>query len=129
MSKILNENNLNDEVIRKIELWVEYCNNGHYGSSKDIVDTYNLVFEGIKQKQAPTSCGSCLRRCVFNMRDALKAYREELAKAEMEKAVEQVKNGNPEAIVEAIKDIEVTADSNSGVTMTKKSVGRPRKNA
>lgn len=63
-----------DENIVKIEKWKSYIDNGHYGNSKDIVDTYNEVFEGEKQKQAYTSCGSCLRRCVMTMYNALQEY-------------------------------------------------------
>lgn len=50
-----------------IEKWVEAIKLGRYGNSKDIVDTYNYIFQGIKPTQKQTTCGSCLRRCITEM--------------------------------------------------------------
>lgn len=55
----------------KILSWVETMNKGGYGNSKEIVDTYNYIFEGIKPKQNYTTCGSCLRRCITTMNTQL----------------------------------------------------------
>lgn len=68
--------NFTKDNIYKIEKWVEYMNSGHYGNSKDIVDTYNQVFDGVKKKQPYTTCGSCLRRCVIQMANALQEYKQ-----------------------------------------------------
>lgn len=119
-------NNFNQENISKIIKWKEYVDNGHYGSSKDIVDTYNEVFDGIKQKQPYTSCGSCLRRCVMTMFNAYQEYKAELNN-EIKEAVDEVKDGNADAVIEEIKGLEVVVDENSGATITKRSVGRPKK--
>ena len=54
-----------------IRTWKKYIDNGNFGNSRDIVDMYNKVFEGEKQKQPYTTCGSCLRRCVRMMYDKL----------------------------------------------------------
>lgn len=55
----------------KILSWVETINKGGYGNSKEIVDTYNYIFQGVKPKQNYTTCGSCLRRCICAMNQQL----------------------------------------------------------
>lgn len=57
----------------KILNWLEAMNKGAYGNSKEIVDTYNYIFENIKPKQNYTTCGSCLRRCISIMNTQLQA--------------------------------------------------------
>lgn len=100
--------NFTEENIYKIEKWVEYINNGHYGNARDIVDTYNSVFDGVKQKQNYTNCGSCLKRCVITMNNALNEYRQSLKTNETEvvETVEEVveeapkkKGGRPKKVV------------------------------
>lgn len=77
----------------KIQTWVEAMKKGAYGNSKDIVDTYNVIFEGIKPKQNYTTCGSCLRRCINTMATQLNA---ELQLVEEQKAKEEeVKEETP----------------------------------
>lgn len=73
MNKIPNFTEENIELIKK---WMEYLSNGHFGNARDIVDTYNTVFKDIKQKQNYTNCGSCLRRYVKEMFNALTVYEE-----------------------------------------------------
>ena len=63
---IITKNHRNIQKIYK-----SYIDNGHYGNSRDIVDMYNKVFEGVRQKQPYTTCGSCLRRCVKLMYEEL----------------------------------------------------------
>lgn len=83
--------------------------NGKYGDSRDIVNTYNIVFNNIKRPQAYTNCGSCLRRCIAemygelqkNIREQLKALetideiltptKEELTNINAEKELNNVK--------------------------------------
>lgn len=67
-------NYTSEQDIENIKTWKEYIDNGHFGNSKDIVDTYNRVFENIRTKQNYTNCGSCLRRCVRLMFEALTEY-------------------------------------------------------
>lgn len=62
---------INEEDRKIIKTWKSYIDNGHYGNSRDIVDMYNKVFEGVRQKQPYTTCGSCLRRCVKLMYEEL----------------------------------------------------------
>lgn len=76
----------------KILSWVETMNKGGYGNSKEIVDTYNYIFENIKPKQNYTTCGSCLRRCINTMATQLNA---ELQLVEEQKAKEEVKEETP----------------------------------
>lgn len=71
-----NIKNLTEENIVKITRWYQYVKEGKFGDSKDIVNTYNTVFDGIKHKQPYTSCGSCLRRLCTTMWNEFQAYQE-----------------------------------------------------
>lgn len=62
---------IKEEDKKLIKTWKSYIDSGHYGNSRDIVDLYNKVFEGVRQKQPYTTCGSCLRRCVKLMYEEL----------------------------------------------------------
>lgn len=42
--------------------------------SRSVVDTFNYLFEGVKQKQPYTQCGSCIKRCITDMWNELKSY-------------------------------------------------------
>lgn len=79
----------NEEIINNVKAWKTYIDNGHFGNSRDIVNAYNTVFEGIKQKQPHTTCGSCLRRCVRMMYEALLQYEKE-HKAQVLEAIDEV---------------------------------------
>lgn len=93
----------------KINTWVEAMKKGAYGNSKDIVDTYNVIFEGIKPKQNYTTCGSCLRRCINTMNTQLQAELQLLA--EEQKAKEQeVKEETP--ITDLTEEIKKTIKKN-----------------
>lgn len=78
----------------KINTYVEAMNKGAYGNSREIVDTYNAIFEGIKPKQNYTTCGSCLRRCIGAMATQLNAELQLLAEQEKAKE-EEVKEETP----------------------------------
>ena len=71
-------NNITEEIKEKVFKWVDYINNGHYGNARDIVNTYNMVFNNIKQPQAYTNCGSCLKRCVVQMKNEIERNDKEL---------------------------------------------------
>lgn len=77
-----------EDNIKLIRRWMTYLANGHFGNARDIVDTYNYVFNGIKRKQDYTNCGSCLRRYVKEMFNALERYENE------NKIVEEIKEEN-----------------------------------
>lgn len=70
------ETRFTEDNIELIKKWMSYIQSGHFGNAKDIVDTYNTIFEGIKRKQNYTNCGSCLRRYVKEMYAALMQYEE-----------------------------------------------------
>lgn len=72
--------NFTEENIKKIKTWKEYVDKGHYGDSRDIINTYNLVFANIKKPQQYTNCGSCLRRCCLEMYGELQKYEQEQEK-------------------------------------------------
>lgn len=84
----------------KINTWVEAMNKGAYGNSKEIVDTYNIIFENIKPKQNYTTCGSCLRRCITTMNTQLQA---ELQLVEEQKAKEETEKSEEETTVKKSK--------------------------
>lgn len=77
------------EYQEKINTWVEAMKKGAYGNSKEIVDTYNAIFQDMKPKQNYTTCGSCLRRCIGAMSTQLNAELQLLAE---EKAKQEKKN-------------------------------------
>lgn len=82
------------EYQEKINMWSEALKKGAYGNSKDIVDTYNAIFQGIKPKQNYTTCGSCLRRCIGAMATQLNAELQLLAEQKKAKE-EEVKEETP----------------------------------
>lgn len=63
------------ELAKKIKELEQYLNSGKPAPANEIVDTYNQ-FRGPDPKTGRTvgytSCGSCLRRMVVEMTDALK---------------------------------------------------------
>lgn len=100
----------------KIQTWVEAMKKGAYGNSKDIVDTYNVIFEGIKPKQNYTTCGSCLRRCINTMNTQLQA--ELQLQAEQEKAKEEEKKN--EELIEETPITDLTAEIKKTIKNKKK---------
>lgn len=102
----MNNYHFTEDIIKNIKTWKEYIDNGHFGSPNDIVNTYNIVFEGIKTKQPQTRCGSCLRRCVRLMYDALMEYEKE----------------NKEKALETIDEFMSEEDNNEKPKITKKKV-------
>lgn len=95
------------EYQKKINTWVEAMKKGAYGNSKEIVDTYNAIFQGIKPKQNYTTCGSCLRRCINTMNTQLQAelqlVEEQKAKGQEKKNEEQIKETPITDLTEEIK--------------------------
>lgn len=73
--------NFNEEIEKKVITWKEYVDKGHFGNSRDIINTYNIVFKDIKKPHQYTNCGSCLRRCCIEMYDALMKNKEEQLQA------------------------------------------------
>ena len=63
------------ELAKKIKELEQYLNSGKPAPSNEIVDTYN-EFKGPQPRTGRTvgytSCGSCLRRMLVEMTDALK---------------------------------------------------------
>lgn len=116
-NKIIMENyHFDEEIINNVKTWKTYIDNGHFGNPVDIVNTYNRVFEGIKVKQPQTRCGSCLRRCVRMMYDALLQYEKE--QEEQHKL----------QVLEAIDEIMTTDDDEpKNEEKPKSKVGRPKK--
>ena len=74
MNKEVEKLNFTKENIEKIRRWEEYLRNGSYGNSKDITDTYNQIYEGLRSKANYTSCGACLRGRINNMVSSLNEW-------------------------------------------------------
>lgn len=98
--------NFTKEIEEKVITWKEYVDKGHFGNSRDIINTYNIVFNGIKKPHQYTNCGSCLRRCCIEMYNALMDNKQEelnalqvldevLTPTEEEIIEEQPKRGRP----------------------------------
>ena len=63
------------ELAKKIKELEPYLNSGKPAPANEIVDTYNEVFgpnPKTGRKVGYTSCGSCIRRMLVEMTDALK---------------------------------------------------------
>ena len=63
------------ELAKKIKELGQYLNSGKPAPANEIVDLYNEVFgpnPKTGRKVGYTSCGSCLRRMLVEMTDALK---------------------------------------------------------
>ena len=73
--------NFNEEIEKKVRTWKEYVDKGHFGDSRDIINTYNIVFLNIKKPHQYTNCGSCLRRCCLEMYAALEENEKEKLQA------------------------------------------------
>ena len=72
---------MNKELKKKIKEFEKYLTSAKPAPTKEIVDTYN-EFKGNARKSSYTSCGSCLRRMVVEMVNALK---DEMKKARLAK--------------------------------------------
>lgn len=121
-------NNFTEENIKKIKAWKSYIDEGKYGDSRDIINTYNQVFFNIKRPQQYTNCGSCLRRCVREMYAEYQEYEKDLQKIqELEtklqalETIDEILTPTPEEMVE-------TEQNEKMVETEQKKRGRPRKN-
>lgn len=106
--------NFTEENIAKIKKWMDYLSKGSYGNSKDITDTYNEVFQGVRTKANYTSCGACLRSRINSMYSALREW--EKVQEEEQKKVEPLSiptAGTTEthiAVVEGEETLPLTAE-------------------
>lgn len=101
LNKVKMETRFTEENINLIKTWKEYVDKGHYGNAKHIVDTYNIIFCNIKKPQQYTTCGSCLRRCVIEMYNALTKYEEE--KLQALQALDELLTPSEEEIKEVVE--------------------------
>lgn len=62
------------ENVDRIKRYKEILDRGNYANSKDTVDAYNECFASTKPRQSYTNCGSCLRRCILALWDALQEH-------------------------------------------------------
>ena len=80
---------INKELRKKIKELEPYLNSGKPAPANDIIDTYNLFHKPdprTGRKVGYTSCGSCLRRYLTEMVDAVKREdRERTEKARLAK--------------------------------------------
>ena len=95
---------LNKELRKKIKELEPYLNSGKPAPANDIIDLYNEVFgpnPKTGRKVGYTSCGSCLRRYLTEMVDAVK--REDMERTEKARLAKKKKEQNK-------KEAEASAD-------------------
>lgn len=100
---------INKELRKKIKELEPYLNSGKPAPANDIIDTYNLFHKPdprTGRKVGYTSCGSCLRRYLTEMVNAVHKE-EEAAKERMRKVREAKKQKEME---EKQKQAEASAD-------------------
>ena len=56
---------LNKEISDKIDKFYDILNRGYYCDAREVIDTYNKVFEN--EKMRFTTCSSCLRKAVLKL--------------------------------------------------------------
>ena len=63
---------ITEEDIKFIDFAYSCINKAHYPASKQTVDVYNRVFSGRPnfKPRAITSCGSCIRQMVLELKEA-----------------------------------------------------------
>ena len=92
---------INKELRKKIKELEPYLNSGKPAPANDIVDLYNEVFgpnPKTGRKVGYTSCGSCLRRYLTEMVDAVKIEdKERTEKARLAKEKKEQKQKEAEA--------------------------------
>lgn len=72
--------NFNENNIKVVKRLYESLLKGYSISSKQVVDTYNEIFDGVKQRQPYTNCGSCMRKLIAQMNVELTKYFDEQIK-------------------------------------------------
>ena len=65
---------LNKDLSDKIHKFYNILNKGYYCDAREVVDTYNAVFEN--EKMRFTTCSTCLRKAVLK----LVSYKDKLSK-------------------------------------------------
>ena len=103
---------INSKQVKKIKELEPYLNSGKPAPANDIVDLYNEVFgpnPKTGRKVGYTSCGSCLRKYLTEMVDAVKIEdRERTEKARLAKLKkEQNKKAIPNAFANGIEGVGV----------------------
>lgn len=93
---------ISKELRKKIKELEPYLNSGKPAPANDIIDTYNLFHKPdprTGRKVGYTSCGSCLRKYLTEMVDAVKIEedRERTEKARLAKEKKEQKQKEAEA--------------------------------
>ena len=83
-----------DELVKKVERFIEIKNKGLYADGTEIARVYNEVLE---KRITPTNCGACNRARVSELETALNHFKasEALKKVEVDNAPQEV---NKEAV-------------------------------
>ena len=87
---------ITEEDIKFIDFAYGCINKAHYPSSKQTVDTYNKVFSDRAnfKPRAMTSCGSCIRQMVLEMKQEKDKLMEKFEKENNLNKREENKDGN-----------------------------------
>ena len=86
---------ITEEDIKFIDFAYSCINKAHYPSSKQTVDTYNKVFSDRPnfKPRAMTSCGSCIRQMVLELKEAKDRLMEKFEKENNLNKGEENKDG------------------------------------
>ena len=87
---------VSEEDLKFIDFAYSCINKAHYPSSKQTVDTYNKVFSDRPnfKPRAMTSCGSCIRQMVLEMKQEKDRLMEKFEKENNLNKEEENKDGN-----------------------------------
>lgn len=99
---------INKELRKKIKELEPYLNSGKPAPANDIIDTYNLFHKPdprTGRKVGYTSCGSCLRRYLTEMVDAVKI--EDRERTEKARLAKEKKKAIPNAFANGIEGVGV----------------------
>lgn len=64
-----------NELIEKVEKFIEIKNKGYYADGRQVTDAYNEVLE---KKLPPTNCSSCIRSRITELEKALNRFKKQM---------------------------------------------------
>lgn len=88
-----------NELVKKVERFIEIKNHGYYCDSKEIANVYNEVLE---KHVAPSNCGSCNRARISELEGALNNFKAKMAQESVpEVKVDNTPQDENKAVTEA----------------------------
>lgn len=110
-----------NEIIEKVEKFIQIKNKGFYADGAQVTDVYNEVFE---KTLPPTNCGSCIRHRITELEQALNRFKKqaELSGLTTSQLTEEIKAVEDEIKPsESVKEVEpTTTKANKNKSVRKK---------